>query len=45
MNDRDAMVEVWTGDQFIDVMTYGEYLELCEAGISCHYYFCPGYGP
>lgn len=40
-----AMVEVWNGDQFIDVMTYGEYLELLEAGDASHYYFCPGYGP
>jgi hypothetical protein len=46
---NDGLVEVWCGDQFIDVMTYTEYQYLYESNASLWHSFwfqwCEGYGP
>ena len=39
------MVEVWYGDQFVDVMTYDEFLYLYEADSWFSCCWCEGYGP
>jgi hypothetical protein len=46
---NDGYVEVWYGDEFVDVMTFSEYQYLYESNAAhWHMYWCrwcEGYGP